>query len=120
MFEQNFIIGNTPMIKINYKYKEKNKQIFAKLEYYNFTGSIKDRVAFYMINNAKAKGTLKEKQPLIEATSGNTGISLSSLGAYYNHPVYIFMPDWASKERIQLMKSYGANIFLISKEEGDF
>ena len=120
MFEQNFIIGNTPMIKINYKYKEKNKQIFVKLEYYNFTGSIKDRVAFYMINNAKAKGTLKEKQPLIEATSGNTGISLSALGAYYNHPVYIFMPDWASKERIQLMKSYGANIFLISKEEGGF
>lgn len=120
MFEQNFIIGNTPMIKINYKYKEKNKQIFAKLEYYNFTGSIKDRVAFYMINNAKVRGTLKEKQPLIEATSGNTGISLSALGAYYNHPVYIFMPDWASKERIQLMKSYGANIFLISKEEGGF
>ena len=120
MFEQNFIIGNTPMIKINYKYKEKNKQIFVKLEYYNFTGSIKDRVAFYMINNAKAKGTLKEKQPLIEATSGNTGISLSALGAYYNHPVYIFMPDWASKERIQLMKSYGANIFLFSKEEGGF
>ena len=120
MFEQNFIIGNTPMIKINYKYKEKNKQIFVKLEYYNFTGSIKDRVAFYMINNAKVRGTLKEKQPLIEATSGNTGISLSALGAYYNHPVYIFMPDWASKERIQLMKSYGANIFLISKEEGGF
>ena len=118
MFEQNFIIGNTPMIKINYKYKEKNKQIFVKLEYYNLTGSIKDRVAFYMINNAKAKGILKEKQPLIEATSGNTGISLSALGAYYNHPVYIFMPDWASKERIQLMKSYGANIFLFSKEEG--
>ena len=81
MFEQNFIIGNTPMIKINYKYKEKNKQIFAKLEYYNFTGSIKDRVAFYMINNAKAKGTLKEKQPLIEATSGNTGIGLAALAA---------------------------------------
>lgn len=80
MFEQNFIIGNTPMIKINYKYKEKNKQIFVKLEYYNFTGSIKDRVAFYMINNAKVRGTLKEKQPLIEATSGNTGISLSALG----------------------------------------
>ena len=120
MFEQNFIIGNTPMIKINYKYKEKNKQIFVKLEYYNLTGSIKDRVAFYMINNAKAKGILKEKQPLIEATSGNTGISLSALGAYYNHPVYIFMPDWASKERIQLMKSYGANIFLFSKEEGGF
>ena len=74
MFEQNFIIGNTPMIKINYKYKEENKQIFAKLEYHNLTGSIKDRVAFYMINNAKEKGTLQEKQPLIEATSGNITI----------------------------------------------
>lgn len=120
MFEQNFIIGNTPMIKIKYKYKEENKQIFVKLEYYNLTGSIKDRVAFYMIKNAKTKGILKEKQPLIEATSGNTGISLSALGAYYKHPVYIFMPDWASKERIQLMKCYGANISLISKEEGGF
>ena len=120
MFNQNFIIGNTPMIKIKYKYKEENKKIFVKLEYYNLTGSIKDRVAFYMINNAKEKGILKENQPLIEATSGNTGISLSALGAYYKHPVYIFMPDWVSRERIQLMKSYGANIFLISKEEGGF
>lgn len=120
MFKQNFIIGNTPMIKINYKYKGQNKQIFAKLEYYNLTGSIKDRVVFYMINNAKANGILKEKMPLIEATSGNTGISLSALGAYYKHPVYIYMPDWVSKERMQLMKSYGANVFLISKEDGGF
>ena len=120
MFKQNFIIGNTPMIKINYKYKGQSKQIFAKLEYYNLTGSIKDRVAFYMINNAKANEILKEKMPLIEATSGNTGISLSALGAYYKHPVYIYMPNWVSKERIQLMKSYGANVFLISKEDGGF
>lgn len=120
MFKQNFIIGNTPMIKINYKYKGQSKQIFAKLEYYNLTGSIKDRVVFYMINNAKANGILKEKMPLIEATSGNTGISLSALGAYYKHPVYIYMPDWVSKERMQLMKSYGANVFLISKEDGGF
>ena len=120
MFKQNFIIGNTPMIKINYKYKGQSKQIFAKLEYYNLTGSIKDRVVFYMINNAKANGILKEKMPLIEATRGNTGISLSALGAYYKHPVYIYMPDWVSKERMQLMKSYGANVFLISKEDGGF
>lgn len=120
MFKQNFIIGNTPMIKINYKYKGQSKQIFAKLEYYNLTGSIKDRVAFYMINNAKENGILKEKMPLIEATSGNTGISLSALGAYYKHPVYVYMPDWVSKERMQLMKSYGANVFLISKEDGGF
>ena len=58
--------------------------------------------------------------PIVEATSGNTGISLAALGAYYNHPVYIFMPDWVSKERLELMKSFGANIILISKEGGGF
>ena len=58
--------------------------------------------------------------PIIEATSGNTGISLSAIGTYYKHPVYIFMPDWASKERIDLMKSYGAKVYLVSKEDGGF
>lgn len=120
MFEKNFLIGNTPMIKINYKYKGNYNSIWAKLEYYNLTGSIKDRVAFYMINNARKRGELKENMPIIEATSGNTGISLSALGTYYKHPVYIFMPDWASKERIDLMKSYGAKVFLVSKEDGGF
>ena len=120
MFEKNFLIGNTPMIKINYKYKGNYNSIWAKLEYYNLTGSIKDRVAFYMINNARKRGELKENMPIIEATSGNTGISLSAFGIYYKHPVYIFMPDWASKERIDLMKSYGAKVFLVSKEDGGF
>ena len=114
------LIGNTPMINITYKYKEKVNNVYVKLEMYNITGSIKDRVAYYIIKNAKEKGVLKENMPIIEATSGNTGISLSALGAYYKHPVYIFMPDWASKERIELMKLYGANIKLISKEEGGF
>ena len=114
------LIGNTPMIKISYRYKGKEKRIFAKLEYFNFTGSIKDRVAFYMINNAKKRGILKERMPIVEATSGNTGISLSALGSYYKYPVHIFMPNWASKERIELMKAYGANVHLISKEDGGF
>ncbi len=114
------LIGNTPMIKITCKYEEKEINIFAKLEYYNLTGSIKDRVAYYMINEAKKKGILKDGQAIIEATSGNTGISLAAIGAYYKHPVYIFMPDWASKERIDLMKNYGANVILISKEQGGF
>ena len=95
------------MIKLEYKYKEKIGVVYCKLESYNLTGSIKDRVANYIIVNAKREGILKEKMPIIEATSGNTGISLSALGAYYNHPVYIFMPDWASEERIKLMKLYG-------------
>lgn len=114
------LIGNTPMIKLKYKYKEKIGRVYCKLESYNLTGSIKDRVANYIILNAKKEEKLKEKMPIIEATSGNTGISLAALGAYYNHPVYIFMPDWASEERIKLMKLYGAKVKLISKEDGGF
>ena len=114
------LIGNTPMINITYRYKGKENNIYAKLEMFNVTGSIKDRVAYYIIKNAKRRGALRENMPMIEATSGNTGISLAALGAYYKHPVYIFMPDWVSKERIELMKLYGANITLISKEEGGF
>ena len=114
------VIGNTPMINITYRYKGRENNIYAKLEMFNVTGSMKDRVAYYIIKNAKEKRILKDNMPIIEATSGNTGISLSALGAYYKHPVYIFMPDWASKERIELMKLYGANITLISKEEGGF
>lgn len=113
-------IGNTPMIKINYEYKGEKFYIYIKLEYYNLSGSIKDRVAYYIIKNAKERGDLKENQTIVEATSGNTGIALAALGSYYKHPVVIFMPDWASIERIKLMKSYGAKVILFSKEDGGF
>lgn len=113
-------IGNTPLVKIQYQYKGKINYIYAKLEYYNLTGSIKDRVAWYMIVKAKERGELRENMPIIEATSGNTGIALAALGAYYGHPVHIFMPDWVSKERIKLMESYGAHVILISKRQGGF
>lgn len=103
-------IGNTPMVKINYEYEGKEKYTYVKLEYYNLTGSIKDIVAYYIINNVYKRGDLKKKMPIVESTSGNTGISISALGAFYKHPVFIFMPDWASKERIDLMKNYGANL----------
>ncbi len=116
----NKVIGNTPMIKINYEYKNKIKSIYAKLEYYNLTGSIKDRVAYYIINNAHKKGILKKGQPIIEVTSGNTGISIAALGALYNHPVYIFMPDNVSKERINIIKSYGAKVYIVPISEGGF
>ena len=114
------IIRTTPLIKIWYKYNDKNRYVFAKLEYYNITGSIKDRVAYYILKNAKQRGELKERMPIIEATSGNTGISLAALGSYYKHPVYIYMPDWVSQERLNLMKMYNANVTLISKEQGGF
>ena len=114
------LIGNTPMIKIKVKYKEKILNVFAKLEYYNYTGSIKDRLANYIIKESYKDGSLKKRMPIVEATSGNTGISFAAIGAYYNHPVYIFMPDWVSEERINIMKMYGAKIFLVSKDEGGF
>lgn len=113
-------LKSTPMIKINYKYNDKEKYIYAKLESYNPTGSIKDRVAFYIINNAVKRGDLKPNMPIMEATSGNTGIALAALGAKMHHPVYIFMPDWVSKERIKIMQMYGAKVTLISREEGGF
>lgn len=113
-------IGNTPMIKIQYKYKDKINFIYTKLEYYNLTGSIKDRVAYYIIKNAKERGELKENMPIVEATSGNTGIALAALGAYYKHSVYIFMPDWVSAERVKIMESYNAKVTLISRKQGGF
>lgn len=114
------LIGNTPMIKIKYKYNNQVKYIYVKLEQYNLTGSIKDRIALYIIEKEKEFGNLKEGMPIIEATSGNTGIAFSALGAKYGHPVYIFMPDWVSRERIDLMKLYGAKVTLVSKEQGGF
>ena len=116
----NNLIGNTPMIKIIYKYNNKINYVYVKLEQYNLTGSIKDRLAKYIIEEEKNSGNLKDNMPIIEATSGNTGISFSSLGAKYNHKVHIFMPDFLSKERIDLMKMYGANIYIVSNEDGGF
>lgn len=114
------LIGNTPMVEIKVKYQEKIVNVYAKLEYYNYTGSIKDRLAYYIINEAYNSGELQKGMPIIEATSGNTGISFAALGAYFGHPVHIFMPDWASRERIEIMKLYGAHVYLVSKEEGGF
>lgn len=114
------IIGNTPMIKINYRYLGEIRSIYTKLEYYNVTGSIKDRIAQYIIEKSYQDGILKPGMTIVEATSGNTGISFSALGAYYKHPVVIFMPNWVSEERVKLMRSYGATVHLISRDEGGF
>ena len=114
------IIGDTPVIKIKYEYNNQIKEIYTKLEYYNLTGSIKDRMASFIIENAYKDKLIKKGQAIVEATSGNTGISLSAIGAYYNNPVYIFMPDWVSSERKKIMEMYGANVILISREDGGF
>lgn len=114
------LIGNTPLVKIKYKYKNKDNFIYAKLEFYNYTGSIKDRIINYIIKKNLNDGKLKKGMILVEATSGNTGISLAALGAYYGFDVHIYMPDFVSEERRKIIELYGAKVTLISKEEGGF
>ena len=114
------IIGNTPLLKINYKYRGKSRMIYAKAEYHNFTGSIKDRIAYYILEQAYKSGELQPDMHIVEATSGNTGISFAALGKAMGHEVTIFMPNWMSVERINLIRSFGANIRLVSQEEGGF
>ena len=88
------LIGNTPLIRIDFTYKGKRGSVFSKAEYFNLTGSIKDRVAQHVIKCAYETGALKKGDTIAEATSGNTGISFSAIGSALGHPVKIFMPDW--------------------------
>jgi len=114
------LIGNTPLLEIKFKYKDEIRKIYAKAENLNMTGSIKDRMAYYILTKAYERGNLKHGDRIIEATSGNTGISFSAIGRALGHKVTIFMPNWMSSERINLIRSFGAEITLISKEEGGF
>ncbi|MDQ0148241.1 PLP-dependent cysteine synthase family protein [Eubacterium multiforme] len=114
------LIGNTPLLEISFTYKGQALKIYSKLEYYNFSGSIKDRMALYILKNAYNQNKIKPNDRIIETTSGNTGISFASIGSYLNHPVSIYMPDFMSMERISLIKSFGADIHLVSKKDGGF
>ena len=114
------LIGHTPMIGINYRYKGKEGVVYAKCEYYNFSGSIKDRMALCILKEAYKSGTITPDSVIVEATSGNTGIAFSALGRMLGHKVCIIMPDWMSRERKMLIKSLGAEIISVSKEEGGF
>jgi len=114
------LVGNTPMIEILFQYNGKPQMIFAKCEHYNLTGSIKDRMALYILQKAYAEGTIQRGHRIVEATSGNTGISLSAIGRALGHPVTILMPDWLSRERMDIIRSLGAGIITLSKEDGGF
>lgn len=114
------MIGNTPLLAIAFTYRGEPRKIFAKAENLNMTGSIKDRMAFHIISQAYHQGHLRPGDPIIEATSGNTGISVAAIGRALGHPVTIYMPDWMSDERKNLIRSFGADIRLVSKEEGGF
>ena len=114
------LIGNTPMLRINARCEGRDITVYAKAEMYNFSGSIKARMALNIIRNATSSGALKPGQRIAEATSGNAGIAMAALGTALGHPVTIFMPDWMSVERRAIIASHGADIRLVSKEEGGF
>ncbi len=114
------LVGNTPLLALKFKFHGEKRTLYAKAENLNMTGSIKDRMAFYILQQGYARGVLKSGDVIAEATSGNTGISFCAIGRALGHPSVIFMPDWMSAERINLIKSLGADIVLLSKEEGGF
>lgn len=114
------LIGNTPMLELTHIEKEfdLNARIIAKLEYFNATGSVKDRIAKRMILDAIENGTLKKDSVIIEPTSGNTGIGLASIGTSLGYKVIIVMPETMSIERRKLMKAYGAELVLSEGSKG--
>ncbi len=114
------LIGNTPLLEIRFRYKGEERKIYAKSENLNMTGSIKDRMAYTILRKSYESGDLKPGATIIEATSGNTGIAFCALGRAMGHQVVIFMPNWLSAERINLIQSLGAKINLVTKEEGGF
>lgn len=114
------LIGKTPLIRLKLRYRNEPVSLYAKLEYFNLSGSIKDRMALEVLRKAYQAGSLQKGDLIVEATSGNAGIAFSALGRALGHPVRIYMPDWMSQERISLMKSYGADVRLVSHDEGGF
>jgi cysteine synthase len=114
------LIGNSPLLVIQFNYKGENRTIYAKAEHYNVTGSIKDRMALYILEKAYSEGRIMPGDTIVEATSGNTGIAFSAIGRALGHKVRIIMPDWMSRERVDIIKSLGAEIIPVSKEQGGF
>lgn len=114
------LVGNTPLVSIHFRYHGSHRIIFAKSEYLNLTGSIKDRMAVRILEKAYAEGKIAPGHTIAEATSGNTGISFAAIGRMLGHPVKIFMPDWMSQERVHLIRSYGAEVVSVSKGDGGF
>ena len=114
------LVGNTPLMEaVNLEKKEGLKaRLLLKLEYLNPAGSVKDRVAKAMIEDAEAKGLLKEGSVIIEPTSGNTGIGLAAIAASKGYQVILTMPDTMSEERRNILKAYGAKLVLTPGAKG--
>lgn len=112
------LIGNTPMVKLNRLPQKGSADIFAKLEVFNPGGSVKDRIALNMIEQAEKNGLVRAGSRIVEATSGNTGIGLAMVGAARGYHVTLVMPDNMSFERLQILKSFGAEVVLTPVDAG--
>jgi cysteine synthase A len=114
------MVGNTPLLALRFRWREREHTIYAKAEFLNLTGSIKDRMALHVLHAAYRAGDIRTGQTIAEATSGNTGIAFAAIGRALGHPVVIYMPDWMSPERAALIRSFGARIEPVSREQGGF
>jgi cysteine synthase A len=114
------LVGNTPLLGIDVTFRGRPRRVWAKAENLNMTGSVKDRMALHILRRGYERGVLTPGCPIAEATSGNTGIAFAAIGRALGHPVTIFMPEWMSTERRELIRSFGAEIRLVSREEGGF
>jgi len=112
------VVGNTPLVKINRILDGAKAQVYAKLEFYNPSSTVKDRIGIAMIDDAEKSGRLKPGGTIVEATSGNTGVALAMVGAARGYKVILTMPDSVSKERRTLIKAYGAQLVLTPGPEG--
>ena len=112
------VVGNTPLVKINRILDGAKAQVYAKLEFYNPSSTVKDRIGIAMIDDAEKTGKLKPGGTIVEATSGNTGVALAMVGAARGYKVILTMPDSVSKERRTLIKAYGAQLVLTPGPEG--
>jgi len=114
------LVGRTPLIAVRCRFRGREVRIFAKHEVTNFTGSIKDRMALHILEDAYARGGIEPGHIIAEATSGNTGISFSAIGRAVGHAVRIYMPDWMSQERVLVIRGLGAEIIPVSGDKGGF
>ena len=114
------LIGNTPLLAVHLRHRGRELTLYAKSEQANLTGSIKDRMALHTLERAYVAGEIHPGDTIAEATSGNTGISFAAIGRALGHPVKVFIPDWMSEERQNLIRSYGAEVVPVRREEGGF